>query len=193
MNQEQSDEYLAELIRLRRTLIERFSESELRDLCFDLGVDYDSLPGESKADRARELVDYFARRHRIPKLVRKIEEMRPDISLSQSPFDTQSDTIWITTRKAMMATGCGPIFLRRLANRGRVRARKEGGKWFFDRQVLLAHVQGWIGTEEASEITDYTVEHVRWLAREGVVKASKIRGFWLLHKENLLAYCRRQR
>jgi hypothetical protein len=33
------------LIQLRQALDAHFNESELRDLCFALGVDYENLPG----------------------------------------------------------------------------------------------------------------------------------------------------
>jgi len=69
-------EYLS---RLRQTLTARFDSGELRTLCFDLGVDYDDLPGAGKASKAREMVSYFARRDRIPDLVSVGEQMRPDI------------------------------------------------------------------------------------------------------------------
>ncbi len=40
---------------LRQSLVESFDENELRDLCFDLRIDYESLPGDGKSARAREL------------------------------------------------------------------------------------------------------------------------------------------
>ena len=52
---------------LRQILAERFNEGELRTLCFDLGIDYENLPGQGKADKARELVAYFQRRGDIAK------------------------------------------------------------------------------------------------------------------------------
>ena len=66
--------------RLRQLLAERFSEGELRTLCFDLGIEYDDLPGEGRADRARELVAYLERRDRISDLKEIGERMRPDVS-----------------------------------------------------------------------------------------------------------------
>jgi hypothetical protein len=44
---------------LRRILTERFSEAELHNLVFDLGIAYDILPGSSKEDKARELIAFF--------------------------------------------------------------------------------------------------------------------------------------
>lgn len=63
---------------LRQALIECFSESELRTMCFDLGVDYDGLPGESKSDKARELVAHFQRRGHLMSLTQIVESLRPD-------------------------------------------------------------------------------------------------------------------
>lgn len=63
---------------LRKALIEHFNESELRTLCFDLGVDYDALTGDSKADKSRELVGHFWRRGHLISLVQMIESLRSD-------------------------------------------------------------------------------------------------------------------
>lgn len=68
------------LIKLHRTLSNRFREGDLRTLCFTLGVDYDDLPGEGKSDKARELIVYLEHRDRIPELVETGKQLRPDIS-----------------------------------------------------------------------------------------------------------------
>lgn len=69
---------------LRQVLATRFSEGELQDLCFDLRVDYDSLPGQGKNDKARELIAHLHRRDHILELIRTGEQVRPDISWSQT-------------------------------------------------------------------------------------------------------------
>ena len=68
------------LVQLRHVLDTRFSAQELRTLCFDLGIEYEDLPGEGRASRARELVAFFERRERIPELVRAIQAIRADIN-----------------------------------------------------------------------------------------------------------------
>jgi O-acetyl-ADP-ribose deacetylase (regulator of RNase III) len=78
--------YLRELkfskTKLRLMFEERFNEGELRTFCFDLGgIEYDSLPGSGKEDKARELVEFCGRRDRIPELVKKLLQERPNISL----------------------------------------------------------------------------------------------------------------
>ena len=74
----------AELIKLRRSISILFNESELRDLCFDLGLDYDDLPGAGKKDKARELVGYYHRRGRIGHLVQACLHRRPGISQGEA-------------------------------------------------------------------------------------------------------------
>jgi hypothetical protein len=66
-----------QLATLRRLLVDHFDEEELETLCFDLGVDYDSLPAEGKANKARELVAFLERRDRIPELIAKLKVERP--------------------------------------------------------------------------------------------------------------------
>ena len=67
------------LIEMHKMLDARFSEEELRTLCFDfdLGIDYDDLPGRGKAGKARELVDFMERRGRILDLVEIVKQLRP--------------------------------------------------------------------------------------------------------------------
>jgi hypothetical protein len=67
------------LVKLRRILATRFSDGELRTLCFDLGVDYESLPGEATTDKARELIAHLERHDRIPHLVAIGKESRSEI------------------------------------------------------------------------------------------------------------------
>jgi CheY-like chemotaxis protein len=80
------------LVELRRILVRRFDEDELRTLCFDLrnlcldpDLEYDSLPGKGKAGKARELVDYLQRHDLIPELVKICKELRPEITWGDVP------------------------------------------------------------------------------------------------------------
>ena len=68
------------LIRLHEILTHRFDDGELRTLCFNLGVDYDDLPGDGKVNKARELVAHCERRDDIPELLKTIKQLRQDIS-----------------------------------------------------------------------------------------------------------------
>lgn len=66
-------------VHLRQVLIERFDWEELETLSYDLGVDFQSLKGDSKAGKARELIAYLSRRERLDDLVKLGKTQRPDI------------------------------------------------------------------------------------------------------------------
>jgi len=68
-----------DMSKLRRALVERFSDGDLRDLCFDLEIDYESLPGDGKADKARELLILMRQHRRIGELLPFAQKLRPDI------------------------------------------------------------------------------------------------------------------
>jgi hypothetical protein len=63
--------------KLRQNLIAYFDEGELQTLAFDLGVDYENLPGKTKGDKARELIAFLNRRGRIHELVQLCYQLRP--------------------------------------------------------------------------------------------------------------------
>ena len=71
---------MASVHELYQILTRRFDEEELRTLCYYLEIDYDSLRGEGKAAKARELIAYLDRRGQIPKLWETGRRLRPDIT-----------------------------------------------------------------------------------------------------------------
>ena len=79
---------------LRKQITSCFDREELRTLCFDLYVDYDSLTAEGKEGKARELVSYFDRRGRISELIIKVSELRPDVSLNSIFHDPFFGTLF---------------------------------------------------------------------------------------------------
>ncbi len=70
---------------LRQQLTDYFSDGELRDLCFDLGIDYESLPGTHKGERARELILHMERRRDTERLLQACRRLRP--ALEWPPLD----------------------------------------------------------------------------------------------------------
>ena len=54
---------------LRILISDSFDQEELHTLCFDLDVDYESLPGEGKVARVRAMIEHFARRKRMIELI----------------------------------------------------------------------------------------------------------------------------
>lgn len=61
---------------IRRELTERIDEEELRTLCFDLGIEYDSLRGEGKAAKVRELVALMERQGGVGRLRQWLEKQK---------------------------------------------------------------------------------------------------------------------
>jgi hypothetical protein len=79
--------------RLREQIRALFSDGELRDLCMDLGVDYENLPGLAKGDKARELILFMQRTNRLPDLVERIVALRPHIGLNVMRLAEEMTTI----------------------------------------------------------------------------------------------------
>ena len=54
-----------------------FNEEELKELCFTVNVDYESLVGNGKSAKARELITYCQRQGLFSVLYREIQKLRP--------------------------------------------------------------------------------------------------------------------
>ncbi len=70
--------------RLRELIDRCFDDSELRNLCFDLHIDYDALPGETKSDKCRELTAHCQRHERIPDLIAELKQQRKNVSWDEA-------------------------------------------------------------------------------------------------------------
>lgn len=76
---------MSNLSRLRTSLNQYFDRGELREICFDLGIDHDGLPGESKSDLVREMVIECARRGRLKALASQCRQRRPAVQWPDIP------------------------------------------------------------------------------------------------------------
>lgn len=76
---------------LRVALTQSFNESELQTLCADLAIDYENLAGDTKADKARELVAYAQRHGRLPELLAYVRSERPSLGLPATPPASAAD------------------------------------------------------------------------------------------------------
>lgn len=74
-SKEKDSEY--KLSAIRDLLVKSFSESDLRLLCYDLGIDFDTIRGSSKNQKVIELLDYLERRSRTEELVTFLQRQRP--------------------------------------------------------------------------------------------------------------------
>jgi hypothetical protein len=75
-----------DLTGLRESISKTFSKDELRILAHDLDIDYDDLGGETKTNKVLELIAFMQRRNQLPTLVKRLRELRPDISWDDSPI-----------------------------------------------------------------------------------------------------------
>ena len=65
---------------LLQQMIQRyFNTSELRSLCFDLGIEYEDISGENKSDKVRELITYAERHGRTHELIMLCRRLRPHV------------------------------------------------------------------------------------------------------------------
>ncbi|MCA9874166.1 MAG: NACHT domain-containing protein, partial [Anaerolineales bacterium] len=62
---------------LRDLLDQHFNDAELRQLCFDLTVEYENLPGDTRLAKAQALVQHCLRHNRLPELADRCRELRP--------------------------------------------------------------------------------------------------------------------
>lgn len=60
-------------------LRDRTSTEDLRNLCFLLDLDYDTLPGDGRSAKAREIVAHYDRREDLDALAAALHQLRPDI------------------------------------------------------------------------------------------------------------------
>ncbi|MBP8003076.1 MAG: hypothetical protein KA314_30015, partial [Chloroflexi bacterium] len=64
---------------LRDQLTQAFGKSELQSLCFDLGIAYDDLPGDTRTGLAQALISYCYERGRILDLLSRCQKLRPHL------------------------------------------------------------------------------------------------------------------
>src|SRR5690606_37552061 len=64
---------------LWHALNEGYNDEELRDLCFELSIDYENLAGDTRSAKARELVLYARRHDLTAALVERVMAGRPHL------------------------------------------------------------------------------------------------------------------
>lgn len=65
---------------LRDLLDHHFNDAELRQLCFDLVIEYENLPGDTRLTKAQSLVEFCLRHDRLTGLVMRSRALRPTVS-----------------------------------------------------------------------------------------------------------------
>ena len=72
------------LQQIRELLTARFNSIELRNLYFDLGIDSEDAPSESKSELVRYLIEYCQRHDRLTDLLSRCKESRPTLDWPDS-------------------------------------------------------------------------------------------------------------
>lgn len=67
--------------RLGQMLHNHFDPAEIDTLCFALGINHHDIDGHTHARRTAALVEYCDRHGRLPDLLKRIREERPNIPL----------------------------------------------------------------------------------------------------------------
>ncbi len=115
---------------LRKKIQDRFSPSDLRILCFDLGMDYDDLPGSGKAVKVVGLIQHFRKRDDLESLMAYCQEERPrihwddclipdpDPAESSPPTTEKQPESAKRKRPLTQVNGIGSVFAERLHQHG---------------------------------------------------------------------------
>lgn len=70
------------LVELGNNISIYFNKEELRSLCFDLGINFENVPGETLEVISKELVNFCQRHGRLPELIHRCRELRPNADWS---------------------------------------------------------------------------------------------------------------
>lgn len=79
-----------EAVRVADVMEQAYDEEELRDLCFSMGIDYESVSGNTKQGKVRAIVSHFYRRDTLDIFVEFLEGDRPN-RMWQLPPEGEGD------------------------------------------------------------------------------------------------------
>ena len=71
---------LSTRLRLHELVTTYLSFADIQDICQDLHIIYENVPGDSLESKSRELISYCNRRSTLPDLIAACQQKRPDIT-----------------------------------------------------------------------------------------------------------------
>lgn len=86
---------------LTQTIRSRFSLSDINDLCLELDISFEDIAGDTRRDKARELVLFCERHGRLPELAQRVAEFRP-IPETTEPSNMKDNQTEKTNRIALI-------------------------------------------------------------------------------------------
>lgn len=113
------------LYQLKQKIDVHFNIAEIKDLCFNLGVDHEYLPGDEKLSIVRSFLTFMVRRRKIGQLLTQLRIERPGEEWPHAPSDDELfrlvETGWdvgdlyatssahISAYKKSVLTRCGKV------------------------------------------------------------------------------------
>jgi len=88
---------------LRNKITSYFNDDEIQSLCFDLGIEYENLAGETREAKARELVIYCERTSKVSQLVNRCRELRPSVDWRAPEHLPESESFAAPTKEKSQA------------------------------------------------------------------------------------------
>ena len=74
-----------QLVDLNSKMNQVFGLEDVKSLCFEMGIDFESLGGEGKGAKIRELIEFCRRRGRDDELAARVQAERPQVAPSSPP------------------------------------------------------------------------------------------------------------
>ena len=146
--------------RLLQVLKSLFIETELREICFELDVEYDDLPAVERAGKARELIGLLERDGRLPELLEVCAAKRPNF-----PWDEQA--FWVAMDVgAEQAGGDSPY-------KGMAYFDEQDAHLFFGREALTADLLGRLNEYPFLAVVGASGSGKSSLVRAGLIPAMK--------------------
>lgn len=65
---------------LRDNMNAYFNMSEIHSLCFDLGIEFEELSGDTRSDKVKALISFMQRHGRLDELIKLVQQQRPHAS-----------------------------------------------------------------------------------------------------------------
>jgi hypothetical protein len=129
------------LAALRQRLEQYFNLDELKELTFDLEVNYENLPGETLRSKTRELVNYCQRHNMLPRLVALCASLRSSVDWRQGLEALRlTQTTEADDTEAITADNLDPVWAHSDAERQR--AERQINEAFFECLAQLTADRG---------------------------------------------------
>lgn len=97
---------ISKLSLLRDAIVDSFSLSELEELCFDLNISFDNLPGNTKKLKAQNLISHLQRLGQLDQLVDRAKQIRPNFFVNNPSL---SDSLQTTNLSNQISVECADI------------------------------------------------------------------------------------